>query len=214
MQCPYCGSPLADGSRFCPYCGSRFDEAPGEDRRAGPEIAPEVREDEPERSGDGGLIPAPPPSADPMRDPRGMKWFKFIIYFQLFANAALNLFNAFQLFTGAHYMEYAEEVYRAYPGLKSADLTYGAACLGLAALAIFARFRLAGFRRNGPGLYYALQVASVAVALVYLFLAGAAMGQPVSELLDGNVLVTILSGAFLLIVNMIYFGKRMDLFVN
>ena len=213
MLCPNCGSLLTDGSRFCPYCGSQLEAQPAQET-APVRSEPYVTQEDPRTPPRYDVIPADPLPADPMHDPRGMKWFKFIIYFQLFASAALNLLNAFQLFTGAQYEGQAERVYLLFPGLKTADLLYGALCLVMAALAIYVRFRLAKFRQNGPKLYYTLLIVAIVGALLYLFLAGAAMGQPVSELLDGNVLITILSGAFLLIVNMIYFGKRMDLFVN
>ena len=48
-----------------------------------------------------------------------MAWFKFIIYFQLFANAALNLIIAFIWITGLHYGESAGLYYEILSPVKS-----------------------------------------------------------------------------------------------
>ncbi len=213
MLCPNCGSLLTDGSRFCPYCGSQLEVQPAQET-APVRSEPYVAQEDPRTPPRYDVIPADPLPADPMHDPRGMKWFKFIIYFQLFASAALNLLNAFQLFTGAQYEGQAERVYLLFPGLKTADLLYGALCLVMAALAIFARFRLAKFRQNGPKLYYTLLIVAIVGALLYLFLASSALSVSFAELMDSSVSGSLIGSAVLLIVNRIYFGKRMDLFVN
>lgn len=221
MQCPHCGSPLAEGSRFCPYCSSILEKSAGETQNeafSGSDETLSVPDRQPSY-GDwdpyGDNRPLSTGSDDPLNDPRGMKWFKFIIYFQLFASAVMNVYNAFQLFSGAQYEGTAKAVYFLYPGLKTADTIYGFAGLGLAALAIFVRFRLARFRKDGPVLYYVLMAADVLSALLYLFLASSATGLPLSQALqDSSTLATLAGAVIMLIVNMIYFGKRKDLFVN
>lgn len=50
---------------------------------------------------------------------RPMAWFKFIVYFQLFANAAGNLIIAFMWITGLHYGKSAGLYYEVCPPAKS-----------------------------------------------------------------------------------------------
>ncbi len=218
MLCPRCGRRLVDGSRYCPFCGSSFEAQPPQDPAPEKQALAPTEPYDPRQSCD-----SPPPfdsyrarpvPAEAKNDPRGMKWFKFIIYFQLFANAALNIFNSLQLFTGAIYEGGAEQVYRLYPGLQAADLFYGAVCLGLAGLALLARFRLAGFRRNGPGLYYLLLTASMLGYLLYLVLASVPLRVSPAELLNDSAMLSLGFNLLMLVVNRIYFGRRQDLFVN
>ncbi len=221
MMCPKCGNLLAEGSRFCPYCGSAI-EAPA------PRPAPVLTNEGGSWGSDAdqqpnygqqpsyGQQPYPPRTApaDPRNDPRGMKWYKFIIYFQLFANAAVNGIAALTTATGAQYQGQADKVYAALPRLRTLDLVYILLLLGLVVLAIVARMQLARFRRRGPLLYYLLQIANIAVAVLYLLAASAVSGIPLSQLDLSNTIVSLGLSLVMLIVNIIYFGKRKDLFVN
>ena len=78
---------------------------------------------------------------------RPMAWFKFIIYFQLFANAACNLIIAFMWITGLHYGESAELYYETCPPLKAVDVIYGLICIACAVGAILVRQKLAELMR-------------------------------------------------------------------
>ena len=225
MQCPHCGNLLAEGSRFCPYCGSTIG-------------APEVRP-APVPATDGGYAPtggdlsdprqsdcgrepvydrqtypARPADPDPLNDPRGMKWFKFIIYFQLFANAAVNAYSALTALIGTQYQGKADFVYKSFPGLRAVDLAYGLVLLALAAFAVFTRMRLARFRRNAPLLYYILSIANTLDAVLYVLLVSLVSGVPVGDFDNLNLTVAVAVNLVMLIINLIYFGHRKDLFVN
>ena len=76
-----------------------------------------------------------------------MAWFKFIIYFQLFANAAGNLIIAFMWITGLHYGESAGLYYEVCPPLKAVDVIYGLICIACAVGAILVRQKLAELMR-------------------------------------------------------------------
>lgn len=156
------------------------------------------------------------PPADPKNDPRGMKWYKFIIYFQLFANAFVNAAMGLSLLTGLHYgdAESAAQVYRTYPAMQGLDVGYGITCLVLAALAIVTRMALAQFRRHGPLLYYIVLVANVLFALLYAVLAGSVTGLPVLEALDMSSIVTPVTNLVMLVLTKIYFDRRKDLFIH
>ena len=203
MQCPNCGALLADGSRFCPYCRSRFDHQP-----------PVETEPAFDSRFVGESAPDRPETAAPLQDPRGMKWFKFVIYFQLFANALINLANAATVFNGDQYQGAASAVYAVFPAQRAVDIVYGVLCLGLAALGVYTRFRLSGFKRSGPGLYLGLIAANMLVPVLYMLLSSVFTGIPLTGLLDVNSIMSLAANVAMLVVNKIYFDRRSDLFVN
>ena len=220
MQCPKCGALLAEGSRFCPYCSSILEKSAGETQNeafSGSDETLSVPDRQPSYGGwdpYGDNRPLSTGSDDPRNDPRGMKWFKFIIYFQLFANAAVNGISALMTATGAQYQGQADKVYAALPRLRTLDLVYILLLLGLVVLAIVTRMQLARFRRRGPLLYYLLQIANLAVAVLYLLAASAISGVPLSQLDLSNTIISLGLSLVMLIINIIYFGNRKDLFVN
>ncbi len=78
-----------------------------------------------------------------------MKWFKFIIYFQLWASMLVYLVTAGKYFTGAYYEGNAEMVYRFFPALQPLDIVMGVVCLALAVYAVVVQRALAKFRAKG-----------------------------------------------------------------
>lgn len=88
----------------------------------------------------------------------GMNWFKFIIYVQLFLTSLGALYNAYQLLSGKIYDNdqgvTAEQIFRLFPSLKTVGFVSGILFLVVAGGAIFTRFQLAGFKKNGPMLYF------------------------------------------------------------
>ena len=216
MFCTNCGRQLANGSTYCPFCGTALAPRPQQTPELKPETppAPDRNSLYPRQPESFGQQPPRPVPTDPRDDPRGMKWFKFIIYFQLFANALLNLVNALTVFTGAHYQGSADTVYSVFPAQHTVDIVYGILCLALAALGIYTRFRLSAFKRNGPGLYLGLIAANILVPVLYMLLSSAVTGIPMASLLDVNGLASLAGNVIMLIVNKIYFDRRKDLFVN
>ena len=109
MYCRFCGKQIPDNAKFCSECGANLAPAPS---TAPEESAPAVP-----MASDVPTAPAMPPQGTP--DPaaaigviatpqRGMKWFKFIIYFQLWASLLSALIAAEKYFTGAYYEGYAD----------------------------------------------------------------------------------------------------------
>ena len=64
----------------------------------------------------------------PVIAPPPMKWFKFLIYFSLFAGAALNLINGITTILGTQYGEHAELVYATFGSLRTFDIVCGTTC--------------------------------------------------------------------------------------
>ena len=114
MYCRFCGTKIPDNVKFCPECGANLapvpSAAPEESAPAAP-AAPEIPTPFDPTPYDPAPYSADPfASADVAAAPqRGMKWFKFIIYFQLWAGMLVNLVTAGKYFTGAYYSAFTAE---------------------------------------------------------------------------------------------------------
>ncbi len=144
-----------------------------------------------------------------------MKWFKFIIYVQLFLNFILNIYNGYMISMGKHYGlrdGYLQRFYNMSEGLQTIDIVTGVIMIGLAVYAIVTRFSLAGFRKHGPFMYYLLLIFNILVGGIYIMLVNEiAVGVKFDfTRMYANIVVLVI----LLICNIIYLGKRKHLFVN
>lgn len=141
----------------------------------------------------------------------GMGWYKFIINFQLFLGAFMNVANAGRYFGGLNYGESAELVYMFYEPLQILDVFMGAVLLAMAALCIYARTRLRRFRKNAVVIYLSIIVINMICEIIYTAAAYGIVGS-----LDDAVIVgagtNVVFYAVFLIGNYIYFKKRKHLF--
>lgn len=139
-----------------------------------------------------------------------MRWYKFIIYVQLFLYAVVSLGNAAMVFTGAALggREYAELAYGFFPALKPLMLFVGVASLVMAVFAIVVRQWLAAYKVKGVFGLYGLNIVTAVVNLISAFGVISIVGgqlQPTS-------VSSALSGVILLLINMKYFSRRRHLF--
>lgn len=139
-----------------------------------------------------------------------MRWYKFIIYVQLFLYAVVSLGNTAMIFTGTALggSEYAELAYAFFPGLKPLMLFVGVATLVLAVFAIVVRQWLASYKFKGILGLYGLNIATTVVNLISAFGVASIVGgqiQPTS-------VSSAISGVVLLVINMKYFSRRRHLF--
>ena len=216
MYCRFCGTKIPDNVKFCPECGASLapvpSSAPEESAPAAP-AAPEI----PTPFDPTPYDPAPYSadsfaSADVAAAPqRGMKWFKFIIYFQLWAGMLVNLVTAGKYFTGAYYEGNAEMVYRFFPALQPLDIVMGVVCLALAVYAVVVQRALAKFRAKGPMMYYLMYIVNTAVTVLYLIIGSIIIGQ---SAFTAEVAGSIIGSIVMLFVNIPYFNNRKHLFVN
>ena len=216
MYCRFCGTKIPDNVKFCPECGANLapvpSAAPEESAPAAP-AAPEI----PTPFDPTPYDPAPYSadsfaSADVAAAPqRGMKWFKFIIYFQLWASMLVNLVTAGKYFTGAYYEGNAEMVYRFFPALQPLDIVMGVVCLALAVYAVVVQRALAKFRAKGPMMYYLMYIVNTAVTVLYLIIGSIIIGQ---SAFTAEVAGSIIGSIVMLFVNIPYFNNRKHLFVN
>ena len=146
-----------------------------------------------------------------------MAWFKFLIYFMLFANAAINIFTAVTYLTGSIYLDEdmtmsdVEALYMFYPTAKMIDVIYGVLLIALAAYAIFTRFQLSGFKRRGPFLFILMYVLNLVIGLLY----GISIMFTFETGLLGFIsfVPSIITSVVMIFVNVVYFRKREELFV-
>jgi hypothetical protein len=202
MYCQHCGSNLDENSAFCPNCGAS------------------VQQNATQTSNFTQTQQYPPQSYG--RPPvntiqHSMKWFNFLIYFALFASAVLNLFNGIAVFTGSHYGTNgkADFFYGIVSDLKTLDTFMGLATIALAVFAIYTRFRLSGYRKNGPSMITLLYILTSAVNLIYIIGLYAILPEYiVSELDPYSYIIQIIVSAVMIFVNYTYFKKRKKMFVH
>lgn len=242
--CPSCGSSCPDSQSFCPNCGAKMPASPaGQQNPPGWQSLPTWQQptgnyqnqphygQNPQNPygqnppyGQSPQNPQVPPSnPNPYGQPaygmgpgQQMAWFKFIIYFQLFASAVISLITGFMVLTGAHYGSdgEAEFVYALFPGMSPVDKVYGVVLIALAVFAIVIRMQLAKFQAKGPKNYMAFLLANAVLSLVYVIAAAIALGEFAGELDYSTYIVQTIWSAVLLIANYTYFKKRAGLFVN
>ena len=156
------------------------------------------------------------PAEDPNAPKLGMKWYKFLIYFALFASAVLNFLSSLTYFTGSVYFSAsngaisAEQVYAAFGVLKIIDIAYGAYIVAFAIFALVLRSHLAGYSAKAPKMVTVFYAISAAVPLVYNLVTGAIVGVSVV----GDAAVSIIINLIFLVANIRYFKRRAHLFVN
>ena len=212
MYCRFCGKQIPDNAKFCSECGANLAPAPS---AVPEESAPAVT-----TTPDIPIEPAMPVQGTP--DPaatigvigtplRGMKWFKFIIYFQLWASLLAILVMAEKYFTGGYYQENADLVYSAYPALKALDVCMGIFCVALGVYTVFTQRALAKFRAKGPMMYYLLYCADIAIALLYLLIGSIIVGY---SLFSADMAWDLIAPVVMILINIQYFNNRKHLFVN
>lgn len=224
MYCNRCGKQIPDDSVFCSGCGAKVApavSAPVQEPMPAPEAAsPQTPAPEPATPVPAAPQPpqdqqefrpyCPPPEA-PKTPEHPMRWFKFIIYVQLFLSALGYLWDFVCYLSGIHYGEDAELVYKAFPGIDVLDMGMALLCLGMAVFAIVVRVQLAKFKRTGPMLLQIFLAVGISMTLAYLVAAIIITRQ---NLVTVSTVSSIIALLVMLVCNFIYFGRRKDLFVN
>ncbi len=244
MFCKSCGSQIAEGTKFCSSCGTPVDDVPAQQPVAATaqpvntvpqpvDTVPQPVNAAPQQPYYG--TPQQPYNAAPQQPYYGapqqpgyqfnnqgfvqqlpMNWFKFVIYFQLFANAVLNLIHAVVSLTGAQYGGgyMTSLVYSFYGGLKVLDVIYGICLIAIVAIALFSRFRLAAFKKDAITWLMVTYALNVIVPVIYIIVAAGVLGVGVADVLDASTIGSIVGSIALIICSAIYFGKRKHMFVN
>lgn len=204
MQCPKCRAAMPNGAKYCTECGAKLPVQPD----SVPNVPQPAIQEAPAYEAQPVMTEAPPAQELP---PCGMKWYKFLIYFALWAGAIVNLIDSLQFFTGSILGDDVEILYAYYPLLKVLNLAFALILVTYAVFAIYTRYRLAQFRQNGPACLHALYLVQLAMVLIY-WLAGSLILGEWLDLAGG--FSDLISSIVILCINIVYFRKRKHLFVN
>lgn len=215
MFCKYCGQEIQDNAVFCQNCGAKLDDAQNQTTQETTQTAfdetstTEQFASQTDFSQQTGQTYAPT---------YPMKWFKFLIYFLLFASSVLNIFSGIAQFTGSIYETtpgdgMIELVYSTFPALKPIDMTVGILMIALGVFAIVVRFALAKYKAVGPKLLLLLYASSCVLNLIYC-LAVVTIVPSLFSTLAPDIVTSVVTSVIMIAVNNTYFKNRKELFVN
>ena len=199
MECRNCGSVVPDDAKFCTSCGTALNT----------EEVMSVNKVDSSRFSEFKKANAKDHTS------HGMKWFKFIIYFQLFFSAFLYGCNALALFFGWFYVidgsNYQTLIYLYYPIMKFVDYFIAFSNLALLVYSFYVRQSLAKFKTNAIKLYFILYYVSITVSLVYIVVSSLVSG---ANTLTVGVVFNLTVSIAMIAINKYYFSKRNQLFIN
>lgn len=186
MFCNKCGNQIPNEASTCPVCGAQTEFTSFS--RVEPQTTVELP----------------------------MKWHKFLVYFALWAGAAVNLFNGITTMSGGHYEGYTSMVYAVFPSLKTLDTICGLLMIGLAALGAYAAYSLLKFNVGAPQKLMYLYIAAAAVEVIYCIGAISILSgyADTSSILTPQVIGSVVASVAMIFVNKAYYEKREHLFVN
>ena len=95
------------------------------------------------------------------------------------------------------------------------DMIVGVAMIVLAAVGVFARFRLSGYYKNGPMFLYMTYLGASIVNVIYIVGIFVILPSEMTEFINMTSLVSsAVSSGVMIFVNKSYFDKRKHLFIN
>ncbi|MBQ3088723.1 MAG: zinc ribbon domain-containing protein [Clostridia bacterium] len=192
MFCPNCGTNVPDDGGFCPNCGASLNanqQTPPANQQQGFDQYINKAQDLFFKKPVGSELP--------------MNWYNFLIYIALFVSAASNAINGVVNLSDALSDSHWTII----------GLICGLANFGLAALAVYTRFRLAGFYQDGPQLLSLIYIVNAAISLLYIILCSILLPfyKPVSFV--APIMQILVSGA-MVVCNHLYFTKRASMFTK
>ena len=217
MKCPLCGAYLSELDAHCPKCGAEvwsIGEIPAEmkpktlsDAEAAP--VPEAGADAAEEEN----TPLPLENETENTEEKSLKWYKFLIYFALFALCAFFIYRAVCIASGKVYFDAhtAGVIYTYYPDLETVNLFLCVVYVFLAGFSIVTRRRLAARRKNAPVFCTVLFAMCAVLPLITARLSSNATGIFDFRFLSGAACVFWAAAAFF---NYYYFQNRRDLFTE
>lgn len=144
-----------------------------------------------------------------------MKWYRFVIHFQLFAAALFSAANALNFFSGRVFgitnRDGLKAVYRVYPELQPIAVIAGILYILAGLFALYVRKQLAEYRKDAPMLYIISLGVSILPYLVFTIGESVVTGSSLGDIPGYAAVVIVL---VMLYANHLYFSKRKHLFVN
>ncbi len=146
-----------------------------------------------------------------MKEVLGMKWYKFLIYFALFAAALVDLVTAVLSIVDIVKLVQLTDLTadRRVAGALAVTIIVCIILVALAALLIVTRFRLAKFKHDGPILLIAIYLADFIIGLFYCITVSYILGKSMFGVYQ---IIILIVQAVMAQINFIYFDNRADLF--
>lgn len=180
--CSRCGAELREDAKYCQNCGAAVQPSPV-DVPAAPIITP--KQD--------------PPKKIQHTEDRPMKWFMFIVYFQLIVGPFFLVLYGVLAMSGAAYAEF--------PMLRVLNILMGILYIAKAVALLFVRHWMVKGLKKGVKWYLIICIASIAAALLDTLI-----GSVISKTLATQNLFVIGFDIIYFILNKIYFDKRAEMF--
>ena len=151
----------------------------------------------------------------------GMKWFKYLIYFQLFYSAVNDLARALSLIFNFQ-NEFIQKLFdlKYYDSdLRTVGVLFGFIFFIFAAVSVYIRFELAGFKKRAPKKFMIFIAATQVLACANEIIVNLSGPYPAdTRRIVGTVLTLVFGYAFgyyvFIYPNIVYFKKRAHLFIN
>lgn len=225
MRCAACGQLILEGTKYCPSCGAKIEEqaVAGEqkDMAFDDAVGTEQPDDHASYTFNQNNYTANNNSYTVYEHEQShqpdmpMKWYKFLIYVSLLLTGASNVFTGIQTVMGMQYwydgQSLADQIYGTYAGLKIVDIVYGIVIIAMGVFAFVVRQKLAHYRKDGPKSLLMLYGVSLVVAVIYIIVMMLVTGINV---LTASTIMNLVMAVVMMIVNKIYFDKRMHLFTE
>lgn len=218
--CSSCGSPVQDGTTFCSTCGARIEN------NAAPQYAAPVQEPVYNVQQPVYNVQQPVNTVQQPETNLGMSWFKFIIYFQIFASAIINILICFGAYSQLQELDGFRGYMDALDSYIDANQTWSiivlVAFIAVGVFGFMVRGKLAGFKVDGPKQYLIYMGLIVAVQVIYMiavYMLTNDLQEAVGMDLDigssmSSSIPSLVVSVVMIFVNKVYFDKRKHLFVN
>lgn len=140
---------------------------------------------------------------------QGMRWYRFIIWFYLYASAVIGVLVGVGEITGVVYLDMAETFYTLFPMLQVVNVFFGVMQILLAVIALYVRRQLARWKVMAPRYLLMYQIFCLVYYAAYLAGTSLVLGEAAVDWLAGGY---ILLQVLLLAVNGAYFHRRQEMF--
>lgn len=221
MYCSNCGKQIENPqSKFCPMCGAVLDS---QSERYNPQATSNYSSgmnNYQQQTNYQSETDNYSQNYNNFQPNLSMKWYKFVIYFQLFFSGFFAVITAIRTMTGDIYgLEIdASVLYETVPVLKGTDITVGIIWIAYALFGVlYVRKQLAGFKSNSIVLLLAYYVVSPVINTLHFIIQMSVLEVSFSDLGSSGFsqMTGIWMGTIVLVVlSYIYFNKRKHMFTN
>lgn len=141
-----------------------------------------------------------------------MKWYKFLVYFALWAGAVTNFSEAVYGLFGIAKNDAEQYMYYFISGYEEYDRIAAIFLLGIIAFQIYTCIQLLGYRNKAPLFLIMMYAVLLVYNLITIIVVDLMMSVTIGYL-TGNIIVVFLFYGLFGVLNAVYFYKRRHLFV-